>query len=216
MRMVGRGPFEKNPRFCEACLSTSKQKGVEIEISMLFADVRGSTTLAEKMSPSAFTRLMNRFFDAAMKVLVRTDAWIDRLIGDEVVALYIPGFAGPEHAKQAVRAARQLLEVTGHGKEEGPWIPIGVGVHTGKAYVGMVGSEGGVSDLSAMGDSMNVAARITSLAGPGEALISQSAFTSAGAKDPGYEMRHLDLKGHTEPVDVRVMQVNPSKVQESH
>lgn len=208
MRALGRGPFEKNPKFCEACLTTTEQKGVEIEISMLFADVRGSTALAESMDPVRFTRLMNRFFDAAMKVLVRTDAWVDRLLGDEVVGLYIPGFAGKEHPRQALRAARGLLRATGHTDPDGPWMPIGVGVHTGPAYVGLVGSKGGVSDLTAMGDSMNVAARLTSLAGPGEILASEAAFTAAGLEASGAERRSLDLKGRSEPIDARVLRVN--------
>lgn len=208
MRMIGRGPFEKNPKFCEVCLTTDKHKGVEIEISMLFADVRGSTSLAESMGASQFTRQMNRFFDAAMTVLVRTDAWIDRLIGDEVAALYIPGFAGPEHARHAVTAALELLRVTGHDDKDGPWMPIGVGVHTGIAYVGLVGSKGGVSDLTAMGDSMNVAARLTSMAGPGEAVISQDAWTAAGSSEAVFETRRLDLKGRSEPIDAQVLRVD--------
>lgn len=201
MRLIGRGPFEKNPRFCKACLTTSEQKGVEIEISMLFADVRGSTTLAETMSPAKFTRQMNRFFDEAMKVLVRADAWVDRLVGDEVVALFIPGFAGPEHAKQAFRAAIGLLRATGHGDPNGPWMPIGVGVHTGLAYVGLVGSEGGVSDMTAMGDSMNVAARLTELAGSGEAMVSQAALKASGLDAECDVQRHLELKGREEAID---------------
>jgi adenylate cyclase len=206
MRMIGRGPFEKNPNFCKVCLTRDKAEGVEIEISMMFADVRGSTGLAEGMSPSKFTRLMNRFFKEAMKVMVRTDAWIDRMIGDEVVALYIPAFAGKQHAAKAVAAACDLLAVTGNTKGREPWVPIGVGVHTGKAYVGLVGSEGGVSDITAMGDAMNIAARITSLAKPGEALVTQRAFQAAGIEGGHqYDHRHLELKGRDKPVEVHVL-----------
>ncbi len=207
MRRVGRGPFEKNPKFCEACLVFNEQKGVEIEISMLFADVRGSTSMAEKMSAAEFTGLMNRFFDVAMNVFVQTDAWIDRLIGDEVVALYIPGFAGPEHPKRAIEAARSLLHKTGQGAPGDPWVPIGIGVHTGKAYVGLVGAEGGVCDLTAMGDAMNVAARLTSEAEPGEAMISEAACQAAGIDDAEMERRHLELKGRAEPVEARALRL---------
>lgn len=210
MKLIGREPFDKNPKFCKACLSSSEHRGVEIEISMLFADVRGSTTIAESMSPADFTIKMNRFFDVAMKVLVRTDAWVDRLVGDEVVALYIPGFAGSEHAQRALEAARLLLHATGHADEGGPWMPIGVGVHTGVAYVGMVGSEGGVSDLTAMGDSMNIAARLTELASTGEALVSKSAYTAAGVHGGNEEQRRLTLKGRKESIDVCVLRVAPS------
>jgi adenylate cyclase len=211
MKLIGREPFEKNPKFCKRCLTITEHIGVEIEISMLFADVRGSTSLAETMSPSRFTEQMNRFFDSAMTVLVHSDAWVDRLVGDEVVALYIPGFAGEDHAHHAVEAARQLLVTTGHANKDGPWMPIGVGVHTGVAYVGLVGSDGGVSDLTAMGDAMNVTARLTSLASSGEAIISQAAFDAARLQEGGYERRRLALKGRTEPVDVRVLCVSPGE-----
>lgn len=207
MRRMGRGPFEKNPKFCEACLVFNEQKGVEIEISMLFADVRGSTSMAEKMSAAEFTGLMNRFFDVAMGVLVQTDAWIDRLIGDEVVALYIPGFAGPEHPKRAIEAAGSLLRETRQAGGGDPWIPIGIGVHTGNAYVGLVGAEGGVCDLTAMGDAMNVAARLTSEAEAGEAMISEAACQAAGIDSAGLVRRHLELKGRAEPVEARALRV---------
>lgn len=208
MRLMGRGPFEKNPNFCEACLVFTERKGVEIEISMLFADVRGSTGLAGTMTSARSMQQMNRFFEAAMKVLVHTDAWVDRLIGDEVVALYIPGFAGQVNPQQAVTAARQLLRVTGRGKADGPWMLIGVGVYTDNAYVELVGSTGGVSDLTAMRDAMSVTARLTSLAKPGEVLISQSAFAAAGLSDGQYERRSPHLKGRTEPIEARVLRVD--------
>lgn len=208
MRQIGRGPFEKNPRFCEACLVFNEKKGVELEISMLFADVRGSTAMAESMGAGAFTQLMNRFFETAMKVFIRTDAWIDRLIGDEVVALFIPGFAGPQHANQAIQAAKLLLRETGQADREDAWIPIGIGVHTGNAYVGLVGSEGGVCDLTAMGDAMNVAARLTEEAKAGEAMISQAACDAAGIDAVPVERRQLDLKGRAEPVEARPLRLD--------
>lgn len=210
MRRIGRAPFEKNPNFCEACLVRNEKRGVEIEISMLFADVRGSTSMAERMGASRFTALMNRFFEVAMDDLVRSDAWIDRLIGDEVVALFIPGFAGPDHAKRAIEAAQTLLKDTGQDDPGGPWIPIGIGVHTGNAYVGLVGSEGGVCDLTAMGDAMNVTARLTSEAEPGEAIISEAACEAAGLEDDAYEQRIFDLKGRDAPVRARVFQLGVS------
>jgi adenylate cyclase len=125
------------------------------------------------------------------------------------VALYIPGFAGREHARQAVTAAKQLLRATGHDQPEGPWMPVGVGVHTGLAYVGMVGSEGGVSDVTAMGDSMNITARLTALAAPGEALVSKAAAIAADLILDRYEQRRLELKGRKEPIEVCVLDVKP-------
>lgn len=79
-----------------------RQGGAEVEISMVFADVRGSTTLAEGMTPAEFRNLINRFYKASSAELIRSEAIIDRLVGDEVVGYFIPGFAGQEHASKAV------------------------------------------------------------------------------------------------------------------
>ncbi len=175
---------------------------------MLFVDVRGSTNLAERMSATEFSQLMNRFYTVATKALVKTDAFIDKFVGDEVIGLYFPLFTGPNHARAAVQAAEDLLRVTGHGDKKGPWLPIGVGVHTGIAFVGTVkGAEDTVSDITALGDNVNITARLASKAGSGEALLSDTAYTAAGLNLGNLEQRQLELKGKSEPVGVRVLQV---------
>ena len=182
--------------------------GTEVELSMLFVDARGSTSLAEQMSATEFSRLMNRFYSAATQVLIKTDAFIDKLVGDEVIGLYIPLFTGPKHARAAVQAAQDLLRVTGHGDKNGPWLPVGVGVHTGIAFVGTVkGAEDTVSDVTALGDNVNITARLASQAGAGEALISDIAYAAAGLNLGTLEQRQLELKGKSESVSVRVLRV---------
>ncbi len=177
---------------------------------MLFVDVRGSSGLAERMSATEFSRLMNRFYAAATDVLVKTDAMIDKLVGDEVVAWYLPLLTGPHHARPAVQAAQALLRATGHGDAGGAWLPIGVGVHTGIAYFGSVsGVEGTVPDWTALGDNVNIAARLAEEAGPGEALISDAAYAAAGLVLGQPEHRQIELKGEREAVGVRVVQVTP-------
>lgn len=183
--------------------------GTELEISMLFVDVRGSTGLAEQMAAADFGRLMNRFYKVATDVLIRTDAIIDKLVGDEVIGLYLPIFTGPEHARPAVHAAQELLVATGHAEKEGPWLPIGIGVHTGLVFVGTVsGAEDSVTDITALGDNVNVAARLASMAAPGEALISEAAFAAGGADLGELGRRQLDVKGRSEPVPARVLRVS--------
>lgn len=182
--------------------------GTEIELSMLFVDVRGSTSLAERMNASAYSRLMNRFYKAATDVLIRTDAFIDQFVGDEAIGLYIPLFTGPNHARAAVMGAQELLQTMGYGGKQEPWIPVGVGVHTGIVFFGTIsGSEGSVTDLAALGDNVNITARIASKAGSGEALISEVAYTSAELNLGNLEQRRLELKGKSEPMDVRVLQI---------
>lgn len=181
--------------------------GTEVELSMLFVDVRGSTSLAEKMSASNYSRLMNRFYKAATDVLIRTDAFIDQFVGDEAIGLYFPLFTGPNHARAAVLGAQELLRAMGYGGRQGPWIPVGVGVHTGIVFFGTIsGSEGSVTDLAALGDNVNTTARIASKAGSGEALISEAAYSAAGVDLGALEQRQLELKGKSESISVRVYQ----------
>jgi adenylate cyclase len=208
-RVQGVQKSDKNPRYCAGCYAFTTQfpGGAEIELTMLFVDVRGSTALAEKMDAAEFSRLMNRFYEAAISVLVQADAFIDKLVGDEVTALFIPGFAGQEHARRAVEAGQALLRVTGHGQPGGPWIPVGVGVHTGTAWVGSIaGASGSAADFTALGDNVNVAARLASKAGQGEVLISEATYKSARIDAEGLEKRELELKGKSKPVSVRVLQ----------
>lgn len=207
MRLLGRKPYPKNPTFCGACLVNFKSIGVEVEITMLFADVRGSTGMAEKLSPGAFSQLMNRFYAASTHVLISSNALIDKLVGDEVIGLFIPGFAGHDHARQAIHAAQDLLKATGHGSPSGPWVPVGVGVHTGIAHVGPVGVEGGINDITALGDSMNTTARLASLAAAGEILVSEATCKAASFSSAAAERRELQLKGRAEPVAVQVVKV---------
>jgi adenylate cyclase len=209
-RMMGRGrASSKNPRYCSVCdVFLSKYPGgAEIELSMLFVDVRGSTMLAENMRPTAFSRLMNRFYEATIDVLIHADAMVDNLIGDEVTALFVPGYAGKQHARRAVEAGRQLLRTAGHGSPEGPWIPLGIGIHTGEAYVGTIaGTSETASNFTALGDNVNITARLVAHAGPGEILVSEAACRAAELDCDELERRDLELKGKSGPVTVRVLQ----------
>ena len=206
MRMIDRGPWAKNPSICGLCFKELERAhgGAEIELSLLFADVRGSTGIAEGMDPMTFRTLLDRFYHKATDVLVSHDAIVDKFVGDEVVALFIPALAGADHARHAIDAARDLMRATGHGSAEGPWIPIGAGVHTGLAYVGTVGDT--VTDFTALGDNVNVTARLASAAGPGEVLVSAATAGDADL-DPSLETRTLTLRGRTQPLEVRVLRV---------
>ena len=201
---------DKNPRYCIGCYSFTEQfpGGAEIELTMLFVDVRGSTPMAEKMHDVDFSRLMNRFYEAAINVLVHEDAFIDKLVGDEVTALFIPGYAGENHAEKAVKAGRKLLSVTGHGDRSGPWVPVGVGIHTGTAWVGSIaGASGEAADFTALGDNVNVAARLASKAAQGEVIASEATLKAASLDINSLEIRDLELKGKSEPVRVGVLGV---------
>ena len=202
-----KGPSKMNPHLCNACelFADEYQGGAEVELSLLFADVRGSTTLAEQMSPTQFGELINRFYNVATRVMVQSDGLIDKIIGDQVAAMYTPSFAGQDHAHKALSAAQQLLHDTGHHSADGPWIPIGVGVHTGIAFVGSVGRDSGLSDITVLGDAPNTAARLSSNARQGEILVSDAAYNSLRLDLGELETRTLELKGKSQPVVVHVL-----------
>lgn len=211
MHMLGRDQSRYNPRYCESCEQFESPGGAEVILSMLFADVRGSTALAEQMSPLEFSRLMNRFYTVATDVLVRTDAMVDRMVGDEVIGLFLPGLAGQQHASNAIKAAQNLLDQTGHADSNGPWIPVGIGVHTGLAFVGVVGGEAeGPTDFTALGDNVNITARLASKASPGEVLISDEAYTAAELDLGNLEQRQIELKGKRELTGVRILRIMPA------
>lgn len=203
-RMAGHGPSRKNPNLCAACCESLPAGGAEIDIAVLFSDVRGSTGLAEYSDAATFAALMNRFYKAATAVLVEHDALIDKLIGDEVMALFIPGITGPAYRRAAVEAGVDLLRAVGYGSKSGPWLPIGVGVNAGTAYVGNVGGEG-VLDFTALGDTINVAARLQSHAAQGELVVNEVVVERAAADLlPSAERRVVALRGHDESVGVLV------------
>jgi adenylate cyclase len=195
-RRMGFIPWEKNPNMCMHCITELRNHeviGAEVEISFLFADVRRSSNLARQMGTMEFTHLMQRFYSEANRVLLANDAILDKFVGDQVVGFFLPLLTGPDHAGAAVRTAEALLHATGHADEEGPWLPVGAGVNTGTAFVGMV-SRGSASEFTAFGDPINVAAHVAAQAAAGEILITIAAAAAAGID--GLERRHLSLKGH--------------------
>jgi adenylate cyclase len=202
-------PSRFNPHYCNVCDDFAKkyQGGAEVPVTMLFADIRGSTTLAEKIEPRALSGLINRFYVKSTYVLSHAGAMIEKLAGDEITAVFAPGLAGEAYARQAVDAARELLRETGHADEGGPWVPVGIGLHSGVAFVGSVGRPGGNMEVAALGDVPNTTSRLTSQAGPGEILVSEETLRLAGVDTQGLERRQLALKGRSEPIDAFVLHV---------
>jgi adenylate cyclase len=212
MRAIAYGPSPLNRRLCKWCIRAMIKQpgGAEIDLSVLFVDVRGSTSMAEHMPPADFSRLMARFYGAAADAIDEQDGIVDKFVGDGAVALFIPGFVGDGHAAAAIAAGRGLLEATGNDGGE-PWIPVGVAVHTGRSFVGAVG-EGDASDFTALGDAVNTTARLTALAGAGEILVSAAAAEAGGLETSGLEQRTLELRGKDQAVDAWVATAIPQAV----
>jgi adenylate cyclase len=196
MGRFGFAPSRKNPRLCSQCFEKAPMGGVEMDVGILFADVRGFTSLAERQAPDAVASLLNRLYATAVDVLCE-HAIIDKLVGDEVMALYLPGVFPGEPAEHMVADAKALLTASGY-PEKRPWVQLGIGLDFGSAFVGNVGS-GDVKDFTAIGDVVNTAARLQAAANSGEIVMSNRVFDRAGEQVTGAETRELELKGKSEP-----------------
>lgn len=141
MSMMGRGQSREDPRVCNSCIKYGQDHpgGAHVDIATVFADMRGSTPTAERIGDRAFGKLIDRFFQTSSKVLIDGGALLGRLAGDQAIGYFVPGIAGPNYAQAALDSAVELLRATGHNDKDGPWIPLGVGVHAGNAYVGLLG-----------------------------------------------------------------------------
>jgi adenylate cyclase len=191
-----------NPRFCNMCEIAAREfpGGAEVEMSILFADIRGSTPLSEKMSPTEFSKLINRFYTLTTKAVIEEDGLVEKLAGDGLAAFWGAGFAGPDYIRRTLRVAQHLA--TTLTRQE---IPVGISVHAGVAYFGAMSTTDGLTNISAAGEEVNLAARLASKAAAGEIIVSEQALREAGIADSELETRSLKLKGISEPVLVRVM-----------
>lgn len=195
---AGFSPSRKNPNLCGRCCDALPPGGAEVDVAVLFADVRGSTALGQQNAAADFAALLNRFYATATRALLQHDAVIDKLIGDEVMAFFVKGISGPDYRRRAVMAGMDLLTAVGYGSSEGPWLSLGIAVNAGHAYVGNIG--GAVVDFTALGDPVNVAARMQQHA-DGELLVAAGVADELMANTP---RRSLNLRGHQRAVDAHI------------
>src|SRR6186997_1982338 len=140
LRHVGFARSPGNPALCTKCLGKLRKQGmsgVEMPVTLLFSDVRGSTAMGEQMRPTEFHAFLDHFYRLASEAIIRGDGLVDKVIGDEVVALFFGGISRPNHAAAAVTAAIDVAEraARADAAPSGP-IPVGTAVHTGEAFVG--------------------------------------------------------------------------------
>jgi adenylate cyclase len=197
---AGFRPSRKNPNLCSRCCDALPNGGAEVDVAILFADVRGSTRLGERASAADFAALLNRFYLTATRSLLRHDAIIDKLIGDEVMAIFVQGISGPCYRRRAVQAGIDLLRGVGYGTADGPWLQLGAAVNAGVAYVGNVGTA--VVDFTALGDTVNVAARMQQHAAAGELIVAAGVADELAEHAPA---RTLQLRGRQQPTDAYVL-----------
>jgi adenylate cyclase len=168
--------------------------GCELEATILFADVRDSTALAERLSPTAFGGLMRSFYELAGEVITRSGGVIEKVVGDGIVALFIAEVAGPDHARRAIEAAHVLFGAMEREPDGTPRPPLGAAVHTGRVWLGVVPGPYGRRDVTALGDAVNVAAHLCSAAAAGEIAVSEHGERAAGRMPQASARRPLRFK----------------------
>lgn len=202
MGPLGYRPSRKNPTVCGACVEFSPPGGMTQHIGVLFADLRGFTAQFDGGDPEEASRLLRRFYRCAEDVLF-PDAVIDKLIGDEVMALYLPDLK-PDMARDDVPAlmlehACQLLHSVGYASGSTPFVEMGVGIDVGEAFVGNIGQRA-LYDFTAVGDVVNTASRLQAEAAGGEVLLSQR--VADGLRVPVGTRVELQVKGKRDPQTV--------------
>jgi len=202
MAKIGCTPSRLNPNFCSRCCDKLPPGGAKVDVAVLFADIRGSTSLGEHAGPEEYADLLNRFYRTSTDVLIAHDAIIDKIIGDEVMALFVRGFAGPDYRRNAAEAGIDLVKTLNRKMN----LPVGAAVNAGLAFVGSVGSDY-VVDFTAVGDTVNTAARLQGHALAGQVVLCEEVYREVADRYPSPEPRCLKIRGRDAPVDVRVLAV---------
>ena len=196
---IGRKPSRKNPNLCQYCFDHLPTGGIEVDVGIVFADVRSSTALGERTTATEFAANLNRFYATATDVLISHDGVVDKFIGDEVMALFLAGLAGPGYRRKAAEAAIALAAAVDD-------LPVGVAANAGIAFVGNVGT-GTVMDFTALGDAVNVGARLQSYAAPGQVVLADDLYRLVEDDHPAARRERVDVRGREGMVDIAVLSV---------
>ena len=186
--------------------SSFKLGGINQKITVLFADIRGFTSISEKEKPEKVVGLLNKFFSAMTDIIFENGGTLDKYIGDGLMALFGAPTASEEDALNSVKAAvtmqKKLAEINPEFRAEGlPEISMGIGLHTGVATIGYIGSDRR-SEYTAIGDTVNIASRLQSNASGGEILMSDITAEACGNRIPFTEREPLTVKNRTQPINV--------------
>jgi len=180
--------------------------GARKEVSVLFADVRGFTAYSEKHDPEDVTRSLNEYFEVMVDVIAAHEGVLDKYIGDGLMVVFGAPMAQPDHATRAIvtalemQAALQSLNLKRAQRGDDP-ISIGIGVNTGLAISGNLGSIKRM-EFTVIGDTVNLAARLESRAGQGQILIGKTTYEKVKDLVRAEPLGQVTVKGKAEPVDV--------------
>ena len=180
------------------------REGESRDISVLFSDIRGFTTLAENRTPQEVVQLLNRYFTLQVEVVFRHGGSLDKFIGDCIMAFWGAPLDDPQHARNAVRAALEMAEVLQRFKAElgrqDADFDVGIGIHSGPAVVGLIGSDQR-REYTAIGDTVNLASRIEGLTkGVARILVSEQTMALCGASFSFTPYGAFEVKGREQQV----------------
>jgi adenylate cyclase len=180
--------------------------GVNQQVTVLFADIRGFTAISEKEKPEKVVNLLNRYFSVMTDIIFEHGGTLDKYIGDGLMAIFGAPTAGEEDALNAVKAAvtmqKRLAQLNTELSAEGyANISVGIGLHTGEATIGYIGSNKR-SEYTAIGDTVNLASRLESCAAGGQILMSEATAAASGNLIPVNVREPLTVKNRVQPVNV--------------
>lgn len=190
----------RNPNVCNRC-DAHMQEGRIIELSVLFADLTGFTEMTNRLGPERTYAVVDAFFKMANEVLIKNDAFIDKYIGDAVMAIFNAPIRNAKHARGAIIAALGIQEgLKSVSQELGLDLHARVGVATGYARIGRLGSTDR-KDYTAIGDVVNLASRLEAFARPGEVIVDGKAFAQVVEDYPALAPEELNVRGFSAPVE---------------
>lgn len=178
-------------------------QGQTNEATILFGDIRGFTTYSESKAPKVIVDELNQFFEIANRAILNHDGYIDKFIGDGVLAVFGVPFYQKNHIKNAVGAAFEMQQAFRSAGENGNVLlsSIGIGIHTGLVVSGNIGSPVKM-EYTVIGDSVNVASRISEIAAPGEIIVSSNIYERVKDFIDVESLRPHKIKGRTKPIKI--------------
>ena len=178
---------------------TRARGGAIVPVTVLFADVRGYTSLCEQLGPEELTELVQRFYETSSAALLAHEGLLGQIAGDEIEGLFVPGLAGPKYRRKAVDAARSLVRAVRYNESSDGSLEVGIGVASGEEFVGNVAG-GGYKDFAALGDVTNTASRLTASARNGQIVVDADTYEDVARAFPDATGEELMLRGKSAPV----------------
>ena len=198
-----------SPQVARGVVARELLEPAELELTVIFTDVRGFTRLTESTDPQVMRRMLDEHLTAMSDIVLQRDGMVDKFIGDAVMAVFGAPVRTPDHAERALGCAEAMLarqeELNEKWASEGnPPFNVGIGVNTGTATAGSVG--GAKLEYTVVGDAVNIAQRLNSLAAGGEIVASEATANAAGI--PPQEIETVSVKGREG--QVRVVRMRPA------